>query len=208
MEPTDQLYLKEIKSGNRTGFMKLYDRYWTSIYSYTFGKIRDKEVTEEILQNLWIRILENPDFIKVDDLGSAKSYIFRYLHFRVIDYYNHSKKMHTVLSIDDDTDELFYDISEEEYNEILEENEINELMLMIDEVVSQLSPTEQKVYDLRIRQNKSVNETAEILGISSKTVSNNLSKSLVDVRTKLMPHYKSSKKLVSLLFIIDLIANN
>jgi RNA polymerase sigma-70 factor (ECF subfamily) len=43
----------------------------------------------------------------------------------------------------------------------------------------------------------SVNETAEALGISNKTVSNKLSKALGEIREKLSPDYKSSKKLVS-----------
>ncbi len=85
------------------------------------------------------------------------------------------------------------DISDTEYFEILEENEISVLLSMIDEVVSRLPSTEQQVYDMRIRQNMSVNETAEALGISNKTVSNKLSKALGEIREQLAPDYQSSK---------------
>jgi RNA polymerase sigma-70 factor (ECF subfamily) len=96
-------------------------------------------------------------------------------------------------------------ISDTEYFEILEENEISALLSMIDEVVSQLPTTEQSVYDMRIRRNMSVDETAEALGISNKTVSNKLSKALGEIREQLNPEYQSSKKLVSILMLMEIL---
>ncbi|MFP3836212.1 sigma factor-like helix-turn-helix DNA-binding protein, partial [Chryseobacterium sp. SIMBA_028] len=78
----------------------------------------------------------------------------------------------STVSIDEFDIPAVAESTDTEYFEILEGNEISELLSMIDEVVSQLSSTEQQVYDMRIRKNMSVNDTAEALGISSKTVSN------------------------------------
>lgn len=202
MNLTDYTLLKKIKSGDRPAFMLLYDRYWDSLYSFVFVRTRDKEITEELLQNLWMKILENTDAIQTDESGNAKGYLLRYLHYRVIDYYNSYKKVPPTLSIDElDAPEI--EITDTEYFEILEENEISALLLMIDSVVSQLPPTEQRVYDMRIRRNMSVNETAEALGISNKTVSNKLSKALGEIREQLNPEYQSSKKLISMLVLIE-----
>ena len=96
-------------------------------------------------------------------------------------------------------------MADSDYFEILEENEISALLSMIDEVVSQLPATEQQVYDMRIRKNMSVNETAEALGISNKTVSNKLSKALGEIREQLNPEYKSSKKLFSILLLMEVL---
>ncbi|CAM2865773.1 sigma-70 family RNA polymerase sigma factor [Chryseobacterium flavum] len=202
MNLTDYTLLKKIKSGDRPAFMLLYDRYWDSLYSFVFVRTRDKEITEELLQNLWMKILENTDAIQTDESGNAKGYLLRYLHYRVIDYYNSYKKVPPTLSIDElDAPEI--EITDTEYFEILEENEISALLSMIDSVVSQLPPTEQRVYDMRIRRNMSVNETAEALGISNKTVSNKLSKALGEIREQLNPEYQSSKKLISMLVLIE-----
>lgn len=205
MNVTDYTLLKKIKSGDRPAFMLLYDRYWDNLYRFVFVRTKDKEASEELLQNLWMKILENPDTIQTDETESAKGYLLRHLHYRILDYYNSYKKAPPTLSIDEFETPEELNISDTEYFEIIEENEISTLLSMIDEVVSQLPATEQQVYDMRIRQNMSVNETAEALGISNKTVSNKLSKALNEVREQLNPEYQSSKKLVSILMLMEIL---
>ncbi|MCQ9640915.1 sigma-70 family RNA polymerase sigma factor [Chryseobacterium sp. WG14] len=204
MKLTDTALLKKIKSGDRPAFTLLYDRYWDSLYRFVFVRTKDKEVSEELLQDLWMKIIENTDTIQTDESESAKGYLLRHLHYRIIDYYNSYKKAPPILSIDEIDFPLETYLTDTEYFEILEENEISTLLSMIDDVVSQLPSTEQQVYDMRIRRNMSVNETAEALGISNKTVSNKLSKALGEIREKLNPEYQSSKKLVSILMLIEM----
>ncbi|MDN3693705.1 sigma-70 family RNA polymerase sigma factor [Chryseobacterium tructae] len=205
MNLTDSTLLKKIKSGDRPAFMLLYDRYWDHLYRFVFVRTKDKEVSEEILQNLWIKILENTEVIQTDESESAKGYLLRHLHYRILDYYNSYKKIPPTLSIDEFDIPAEIDISDHDYFEILEENEISVLLSMIDEVVSQLPATEQQVYEMRIRRNMSVNETADALGISNKTVSNKLSKALGEIRDQLSPEYQSSKKLISILMLMELL---
>lgn len=205
MSSTDHTLLKKIKSGDRPAFTLLYERYWDNLYNFVFVRTRDKEVSEELLQNLWMKILENPDSIQTDESESAKGYLLRHLHYRVIDHYNSHKIAATTLSIDEFESSPEIEITDTEYFEILEENEISVLLSMIDEVVSQLPATEQQVYDMRIRRNMSVHETADALGISNKTVSNKLSKALGEIRDQLSPDYQSSKKLISILMLMEIL---
>jgi RNA polymerase sigma-70 factor (ECF subfamily) len=202
MNQTDHILLNKIKTGDRSAFMVLYERYWNDLYRFVFVRTRDKEVAEELLQNLWIKILENTESIQTDDNESAKGYLLRHLHYRVIDYFNSYKKALPTINIDDSEHSI--DITDTEYFEILEDHEISDLFAMIDEVVSQLPITEQKVYDMRIRKNMSVDETAEALGISNKTVSNKLSKAIGEIREQLNPEYQSSKKFVSILMLMEM----
>ncbi|MCS3529383.1 RNA polymerase sigma factor [Chryseobacterium sp. JUb7] len=204
MNQTDHSLLVKIKTGDRPAFGILYERYWDSFYRFVFARTKDKEAAEELLQNLWIKVLENAESIQTDDRGSAKGYLLRYLHYRVIDYFNSYKKTSSTISIDESEHSI--DITDTEYFEILEEHDVSALFSMIDEVVSQLPVTEQKVYDFRIRKNMSVDETAEALGLSNKTVSNKLSKTLGEIREQLNPEYQSSKKLVSLLILMEMLA--
>lgn len=204
MNQTDHSLLAKIKTGDRPAFVILYERYWDLFYRFVFARTKDKEATEELLQNLWIKVLENTDSIHTDDQESAKGYLLRYLHYRVIDYFNTYKKTSSTIRIDESEHSI--DITDTEYFEILEEHDVSALFSMIDEVVSQLPLTEQNVYDLRIRKNRSVDETAEVLGLSNKTVSNKLSKTLGEIREQLNPEYQSSKKLISLLILMEMLS--
>ncbi|UZT98074.1 sigma-70 family RNA polymerase sigma factor [Chryseobacterium fluminis] len=204
MNQTDHSLLAKIKTGDRPAFVILYERYWDLFYRFVFARTKDKEATEELLQNLWIKVLEDTDSIHTDDQESAKGYLLRYLHYRVIDYFNTYKKTSSTIRIDESEHSI--DITDTEYFEILEEHDVSALFSMIDEVVSQLPLTEQNVYDLRIRKNRSVDETAEALGLSNKTVSNKLSKTLGEIREQLNPEYQSSKKLISLLILMEMLS--
>lgn len=203
MNQTDHILLKKIKTGDRTAFMTLYERYWDDLYRFVFVRTRDKEVAEELLQNLWIKILEDTESIQTDGNESAKGYFLKHLHYRVIDLFNSNKKERSTISIDESENSV--DLTDTEYFEILDENEITDLFAMIDEVVSTLPSTEQKVYDMRIRKNMSVDETAEALGVSNKTVSNKLSNALGEIREQLNPKYQSSKKFISIIIMIEVL---
>lgn len=203
MNQTDHILLKKIKTGDRPAFMLLYERYWDDLYRFIFARTRDKELAEELLQNLWIKVLENTESIQTDANESAKGYFLKHLHFRVIDYFNSNKKERAIISIDESENSA--DLTDTEYFEILDEYEIADLFAMIDEVVSTLPVTEQKVYDMRIRKNRSVDQTAEALGISNKTVSNKLSNALGEIREQLNPKYQSSKKFISIIIMIEML---
>ncbi|AZA86081.1 sigma-70 family RNA polymerase sigma factor [Chryseobacterium shandongense] len=203
MNQTDHILLKKIKTGDRPAFMMLYERYWDDLYRFVFVRTKDKELAEELLQNLWIKILEDAESIQTDGNESAKGYFLKHLHFRVIDYFNNNKKERAIISIDESENSA--DFTDTEYFEILDAYEIADLFAMIDEVVSTLPATEQKVYDMRIRKNMSVDETAEALGISNKTVSNKLSNALGEIREQLNPKYQSSKKFISIIIMIELL---
>lgn len=203
MNQTDHILLKKIKTGDRPAFMTLYERYWDDLYRFVFVRTKDKELAEELLQNLWIKILEDAESIQTDGNESAKGYFLKHLHFRVIDYFNNNKKERAIISIDESENSA--DLTDTEYFEILDAYEIADLFAMIDKVVSTLPTTEQKVYDMRIRKNMSVDETAEALGLSNKTVSNKLSNALREIREQLNPKYQSSKKFISIIIMIELL---
>lgn len=204
MGKTDLVLLKKIKNGDQNAFSVLYNCYYESLYKMVFVRTKNIYSTEELLQDLWLKVFENPEFVQVDESGSARKYFFRYMHFRVIDLYNSEKKSPET---DEISEESLEEMSASEYFEIFEENDIRELFAMIKEVLYDVTDTEQKVYDLRIRQNKSVKETAQILGITDKTVHNKLSSVLAKIRSQVEPKYKSSKNLLYFLTYIEVVSN-
>lgn len=203
MNATDRDLLAKIKSGERIAFTRLYDRYWEELYTFAFIRTKDKSISKELLQDLWIKIFENPELIKTDPVGNAKKYLFSKVNYTIIEHYYRKKKLNTI-EIPDNKEEILFEINDSEYQEILEEYSTDELFRMINDVVSGLSPTVQKVYDLRVRQNKSVEETATDLGISNKTVRNNLSKAISEIRKELDPKYQSSKNLFYILILFEI----
>lgn len=202
MDKTDLVLLKKIRIGDQSAFSTLYNRYYEDLYKMVFVRTKSKYSTEELIQNLWLKVFENPEFVQVDDVECARKYLFRYMHFRVIDFYN---AVNINFENSDISEDLLDDMTASEYFEIFKESDIQELFAMIKKVLYDVTDTEQKVYDLRIRQNKSVKETAQILGITDKTVHNKLNSVLTKIRSQVEPKYKSSKNLLYFLIYIEMV---
>lgn len=202
MDKTDLVLLKKIRIGDQSAFSTLYNRYYEDLYKMVFVRTKSKYSTEELIQNLWLKVFENPEFVQVDDVECARKYLFRYMHFRVIDFYN---AVNINFENSDISEDLLDDMTASEYFEIFKESDIQELFAMIKKVLYDVTDTEQKVYDLRICQNKSVKETAQILGITDKTVHNKLNSVLTKIRSQVEPKYKSSKNLLYFLIYIEMV---
>lgn len=199
MKNNDTILVEKIRRKDHASFLKLYDRYWDDLYDMVFARTNHKEATEEILQNLWVRVWTEPDFLNIDEEGSASGFLFRYAHYRVKDYYRNRKSEATP----DEIGENVFEISDSEYFEILDHHTTSELMTAIREVVATMTETEQKVFDLRVNKKKSVSETAELLEMNNKTVSNHLSRVFGEIRQRLGPEYETSKKLMVLIAIME-----
>lgn len=198
----DTELLRLIKCGDREAFTMLYERYWDTLYAFTYVRTKDESVTREILQNMWIRIFENRFVVKCDAAGNARKYLFSKLNYNIIEHYYRQKPPENP----DELTEPVLNITDEEYHEILNTESTATLLAMVAEVVDTLPTAQQRVFELRVNQSKSVEETAEILGLSKKTVSNHLSAAIAEIRRKLGPEYEASKNMAMLITILQLIA--
>jgi RNA polymerase sigma-70 factor (ECF subfamily) len=52
----DAILLKLLKAGDGAALEEIYFRYSASVYSSALKKVRSKEIAEELVQNLFIRL--------------------------------------------------------------------------------------------------------------------------------------------------------
>ena len=77
-------WLLQAADGDRHAFTDLYTRYLDSLYQYVFLFTRSAYSTEEIVQDVFVRIWEHRQRLR--EVESFKSYLFRAAKNRVIDY--------------------------------------------------------------------------------------------------------------------------
>ncbi len=63
--------------------------YHAQLLSFIASRVKDKEIAEDILQNVFIKILENIDSLK--DMSKMKSWMYRIARNAIIDYYRAGK---------------------------------------------------------------------------------------------------------------------
>lgn len=172
-----------IANKDSKAFDTFYRRYIRMIYKFVYSELNDQELTDDLIQEFWLRVWEDPSFLKCNGAGSVQSYMLQYLKFRILDLYRKTLKG------------LLHDLSPEkieqeqdEYNNIVAELDEKELLDVIREALNRQPQVVRNTFWMRIN-NWSVKETANTLSISPKTVYNKYSESLALVRTHIIDHY-------------------
>lgn len=183
MKRKDSKLLFLISKKDARAFKTLYDRYIRMIYSYVFRELNDERLADDLIQDFWLKVWEDPSFLKCNETGSVKVYMLQHLKFRILDLYRKTMA-HMMMELSPEVAEL----EQASYNSVTAEMNESELVAAIHEALEQVSPLMRNVFWMRINH-WSVEETARNLSVSSKTVYNKYSESLAVVRAHLRDHY-------------------
>ena len=97
MEQSDELLMQGVSSGDLKLLSGLYERYKVMIYNYFLKMTYDRELSNDLVQNVFIRIIKykssyNPDY-------SFKSWIFRIAKNTMNDHFNSATKKNEFVDV-------------------------------------------------------------------------------------------------------------
>lgn len=182
-----ELYLiQDLKRGSHKAFDKIYQIYAKRLYAYSLQFTKSPEESEEIVQEVFVKLWSNRMKIKQNEtLRSllfimAKHHLINAYRFRINHpVYEEYVNYMDILSTEDAHHKLEY----------------NEFVLRLRKIIKTLPVTQQKVIHLSRLQQLSNKEIAEKLSLSEQTVKNQLSLGLKTLKEKL------SKVLLSLMLL-------
>ena len=101
---TDEELLQHYAKGYSEGMTELYLRLKTGMYSYIYNRVRDSHIAEDIMQDVWSKLIMETERIAAfaDDNAlqfSLRPYLYRMAGNRIIDYYRASGRLEP---LDDD----------------------------------------------------------------------------------------------------------
>jgi len=181
-DPEEILLLSQLRDGSLTAFNRIYTTYAPQLYKRLLRLLKDPEVVEEVLQDVFLKVWDKRGEI-IPDRG-FRTFIFRMSDNLAIDLFRkigRDKKLQMELwaaSIS------FYFHLEEN---VLKDEEVK----ILKEAIETLSPKRKQILILCKLEEKSYKETAEILGVSVSTVSNQLVKAMKDIKGYIETNYKS-----------------
>lgn len=141
-----------------------YKKYQRSVFLYIYYKIGNKEEAEDLVQDVFVRLIGYQQMLRVDTI---KHFIFTISRNLLYDYFRHHYKRLEVTS-------YIYDQRETCTNETEEQVITRDLLLLEKKKVAQLSEQRRKVYMMTRFENKTLPEVSQILNLSSRTVENHL----------------------------------
>lgn len=164
----DKELVEAISRKDAVAYNEFYDRYSFFLYRWALNRIRDKDITDDVSQNFWILLWEEPDMIKLDESGSAKRFLLHLFNLRMIDYLRAAS---TRLLTSDNTTSTEIIAEVLTYSHIDEEFEKAEFYNIINSIIQELPAMTQKIFTLLYKEELSIKETAKKLNINEKTVS-------------------------------------
>lgn len=183
MKTKDCQLLLQISGKDAKAFNAFYNRYIKMIYRFVFKELNDESLADDLIQDFWLRVWEDPSFLRCSESGSVQVYMLQHLRFRILDLY---RKTVTTLLRECTVETAEYELIE--YNSVTKDLSVKELVVIIHEALEQQPQIIRNTFWMRIN-NRTVEETARILSVSHKTVYNRYSESLAVVRSYIREHY-------------------
>ena len=176
---TDQELWEAIKKNDEQAFAKLFYRYSTKIYSKAYSYLRDQEVCEQIVHDIFMGLWTGRHTLQITSFSAYLTSASRYAIYK----HKYSAKVVPIEYKEDLEDSMFLNRSSQ--NEGYSKMACQELELEVDSHLATLPKRCQEIFIMSRRQQLSNEEIANELGISKRTVENQITSALKHLRFSL-----------------------
>lgn len=163
-----------LKQGDEAAFSEIYERYWLKLYNESHKRLKDEGLCADVIQDVFADLWLNHHDREIDNLAA---YLFTAVRYRVFALY---KKQKNISAFDEPVELMVASTSDPD--SIFFEKEIRECI----EIWLSMQPEKRKqVFVMKFGQDLSTREISEILHVSQKTVQNQFTTSLKQLRVHL-----------------------
>lgn len=163
-------------------FDRIYDQYHNDLYRFIFYMVKDKDLTDDLVQDVYIKILQSYDSFK--GKSSEKTWLFSIARFTTIDYFRSQKRKR-------DKGLDFFDWGLKGEN-IVDQNPLPEEIIIKNETLANIyhcldscTVDQKSIVILRFIQSFSIQETADILKFSISKVKTTQHRALKKIKEQL-----------------------
>ena len=179
----DSVLIDRYKSGNSFSFETLFLRHKQRIFNYINSKTIDIDVSNDILQETFIKVFSLVKTGKYNEQGKFLPWVLRISHNLVMDHFRAIKR--SKLNYNNNMNQVFSKLYLEDS---IKENNIisdNTLSKVLTEMIDQLPKSQKQIVKLRFYENLTFKEIAEINNISINTALGRIRYSINNLRKKM-----------------------
>ncbi|MCZ8169600.1 MAG: RNA polymerase sigma factor [Flavobacterium sp.] len=176
---SDSVLVQQYIAGNENALAMLINRHQSKIYRFIYSKLPDRDVADDIFQDTFIKVIKTLKSNAYNEEGKFLPWVMRIAHNLIVDHFRKNKKMPVVR----DTDEfsIFSVIKDDSktieglmISQVIEED--------LRRIIQELPADQKEVLVMRIYQDLSFNEIAEITGVSINTALGRMRYALMNLR--------------------------
>lgn len=174
---TEDSSLQQIKIDDKVSLEKIYKQYWSKLYIYAFNVLREREICEDIIQEIFVDLWIKRNDIQITNLDS---YLYQSVKYQIFNHFRRSKyKKQLLVKLNE---------VNRKYN-IDDSYEKKELKIHIKDAISKLPEQRRLIFQMSRYEGLSNREISDNLNISLQTVKNQISESLKFIRKSLKNLY-------------------
>ena len=177
---TDEDLVVSYAEGNNSAFDVLLYRYKGSVHSYIYFIVRNKELTEDLFQETFVKVITTIKQGRYTDNGKFKAWIMRIAHNLIIDNFRQERN-ENLISNDEVEVDLFNNMKLCDHT--IEEKLVKQQVLEdVRRLVGFLPETQRKVLEMRFYQDMSFKEIADTTGVSINTALGRMRYAIMNMR--------------------------
>ncbi len=175
-------WVERLREGNLAAFEALFRRYYEELCLFCLQYVRDPEVAEDLVQDLFVRIWEQRNTLNPQ--GSSRGYLFAATRNRALNYLKHKQ-------VEQNWTAEATQVPPGESDRPDENLQYNETIDAFEKALNALPEGQRTVFLLSRRHDLTYAEIASLLGISVKTVETQMGRALRRLREDFSDFLKS-----------------
>lgn len=172
---TDQELIALLKLGDELAYRQLYNNHWAQTYNNIYKRLKDHDKAEDITQDIFLQLWIKREVVNIENVAGYLFIAARNCVFRSME-----QSAHLIPIADLLTDlESSHDHADGHLLTV-------EFMRAYEALVNALPEGQQTIFRMRFNEDLSPDEIAAALGLSPKTVRNQLGKAIATLRASMM----------------------
>ena len=176
---SDQELVKKYLTGDNTSFEILLTRHKSRIFAFIMSKIKNRDITEDIFQDTFIKVINSLQKGKYNEEGKFLPWMMRIAHNLIIDHFRKESKMKNIRPTDEfNIFDIINDGSRGQDEEMIRKRVHADLNMLIKDL-----PEEQmEVLKMRYFEDMSFKKISELTGASINTSLGRMRYALINLR--------------------------
>ena len=177
---TDDELVAAYANGDNAAFDVLLNRHKSGVFSYIYFVVRNRELTEDIFQETFVKAIMTIKQGRYTDEGKFRPWINRIAHNLIIDHYRQEKNEQTISNDDYEFDLLNnIKIADGSIEDAIVRDQITS---DVQHLIKFLPENQREVLQLRYYQDFSFQEIAEMTGVSINTALGRMRYAILNMR--------------------------
>jgi len=160
----DRQIVEQLKDGSKDAFRLIYDRYGIKIYRFALSYLKSEHDAEELVQEVFLKLWDKRE--KLNSLLNIQAFIYKIAVNSIYDFIRRKNVEQAFLSFAEGKTEL----TDETWQEII----FNDMLAQINSLMEKMPEQRRKIFKMSKENGLSNDEIAVTLGLSKRTVENQI----------------------------------